>query len=522
MMFKDKHIHKFNAFALAAVFALALAGCGGGGGTAGEPGTTPTPQEMCVDEKGAGSVVVDGQCYSAEENAHRMCVAGGGRDNEDGTCTPAAELAKIEADTAAAATKRDAIEAEAMGDGAGGIGGTTAHMLDISRDSDGTEIEITVTGATEDDPEFIQDMDMDLGSGLTKHVRRMAADDDGNVVEEVVMVSTDIEAPTPTAFATVQQLDTDTDSENEGNEALEITSENSGNLTANGLTRPADSTGAPVVTYTGGTPAVEANPDASPPVEAADAVPAYSTLATFRGASGVLSCNAGVAGSCSVTYEADGSKTYGSNWVFTPADGATIDVVDSDYLYYGFWLQKTTDADGAVTYNEVQTFAGSSVAESGDLAATNAVVTGTATYTGGAVGVFVREVYKTTDGSVDTATSGHFTADVTLDATFGQENNEQNVGTIAPNLLNTLTGSITDFELSTGEDNDWSVNLSGIITPSAGTAAGTANGGGDPGTFSATFHGPVDADTQPHTVVGEFNANFGNGIAAGAFGARKE
>ncbi len=32
MMFKDKYVHKFYAFALAAVFALTLAGCGGGGG----------------------------------------------------------------------------------------------------------------------------------------------------------------------------------------------------------------------------------------------------------------------------------------------------------------------------------------------------------------------------------------------------------------------------------------------------------------------------------------------------------
>ena len=44
---------------------------------------------------------------------------------------------------------------------------------------------------------------------------------------------------------------------------------------------------------------------------------------------------------------------------FTPDDGATVDVDDTDYLHYGFWLKKTTDADGAVTYNEVETFAGS-------------------------------------------------------------------------------------------------------------------------------------------------------------------
>ena len=34
----------------------------------------------------------------------------------------------------------------------------------------------------------------------------------------------------------------------------------------------------------------------------------------------------------------------------------------ADHLHYGFWLKRTTDADGATTYNEVETFAGSSVA----------------------------------------------------------------------------------------------------------------------------------------------------------------
>ena len=41
------------------------------------------------------------------------------------------------------------------------------------------------------------------------------------------------------------------------------------------------------------------------------------------------------------------------------------------------------------------------------------------------------------------------------------------------------------------------------------------------GTFSATFHGPTEDDTQPTSVVGEFGANFSNGSVAGAFGARK-
>ena len=70
------------------------------------------------------------------------------------------------------------------------------------------------------------------------------------------------------------------------------------------------------------------------------------------------------------------------------------------------------------------------------------------------------------------------------------------------------------------------MDLQGGIMDDDGTALGTANGGGDPGTFSATFHGPTldenQVPIQPHTVVGEFNANFSNGTAAGGFGARKQ
>ena len=79
MMGKDKYIHKLYAFALAAVFALTLAGCGGGGG-----GTTaapdpeppampePTPQEMC---EGDGGEWRNGACVSAEELAAEMAEA---------------------------------------------------------------------------------------------------------------------------------------------------------------------------------------------------------------------------------------------------------------------------------------------------------------------------------------------------------------------------------------------------------------------------------------------------------------
>ena len=223
-----------------------------------------------------------------------------------------------------------------------------------------------------------------------------------------------------------------------------------------------------------------------------------------------------------MTLDGDGEVTaIGAGWVFTPDEGATSDVPDADHLHYGFWLKKTTDEDGVLAYNEVETFAGSSVGASGDVTA----VSGSATYEGGAVGVYVKNVYKP-DRTLDVATSGHFTADVSLTATFGQLNNAAGIGTIAPNLLHTVSGTIGNFMLSGGEENEWSVALQGAITPADGTASGTAKGGEGDGSFSATFHGDVTAAAdgtvpRPGSVVGEFNAGFTDGSVAGAFGARK-
>ncbi len=95
MMFKDKHIHKLYAFALAAVFALVLAGCGGGGGGSAaappdEPPPMPTPEERCT--------------------------ADGGRYNADGSCTSAADLEaeRVAAEAAALTAAKNAAAAAAM------------------------------------------------------------------------------------------------------------------------------------------------------------------------------------------------------------------------------------------------------------------------------------------------------------------------------------------------------------------------------------------------------------------------
>ncbi|MYA97128.1 MAG: hypothetical protein F4X91_12045 [Nitrospinae bacterium] len=597
MMVKDKYIHKLYAFALAAVFALVLAGCGGGGGTADtpDPGTTP---EMCpeghtgtppncmspeqveaaalaaaktaaataasnaasavaavMDNSGLApeayasaqaAVAVANQANSAAQAATTSAAAQAAQAIAESAASDAAKYAgmvtaaKEAADANAARmaanavvkTKEDAIAAEAAQTTDAGLGGSDAptttdgsegeYTLAISRDRMATKVSITVEGATNDDDEMFMQA-MDLGGGTTMHSRAMEADDMGNVVEEVVIVSTDIEAPTAVPFAefkviaadgsetTPQVLDVSTDTTNDPQggtatfEALGIVAGNLGMVKASRFTAPAGTVGTTDLSFqqavadTPGTPADESRD-------------AAEIAGTFNGSMGTYKCVATTA-ACTVTVNAMGVVSGVSNdndWAFIPSMGATTDQPDYNYYHYGFWLKKTTDKDGVLTYNEVETFAGSSV----DAVTNISAVVGTATYEGGATGVYVKNVYNS-DRTLDTATSGHFTADVDLMAYFGGDD-------VAVSKQNSIEGTIDNFMLSGGEENKWSVALKSSATSTDGTHSGTAKGGGDgDGSFSSTFHGTADADNQPHTVVGEFNAMFTDGSVAGAFGARK-
>ncbi len=445
--------------------------------------------------------------------------------------TKAAQRVVQEAANKVAKTKETAIAAEAAQTTDAGLGGSAvtatgnaegAYNLAIKRDRMATTVTVTVEGATDAaDEKFMQAMD--LGGGRTMHTRTMEADDGGNVMEEVVVVSTDIEAPKATAFAMVtgqalnaRDLDATADADGDGNAANDFTAltivAGAGDVNLPKIMSPAfaPATG-DTVTHT-----FDFDDAATTDEDEAD-----ERAGTYNGAMGTYRCDGGA--DCTVTLDGDGKVTaISAGWVFTPAAGATSDVPDSDYLHYGFWLKKTTDADGAITYNEIETFVGSSVAASGD----TSTVQGKATYAGGAVGVYVHKTFKT-DGTYD-ASSGHVKADVSLMATFGQVpvSGTDATGTIAPNLLNTVSGTIDNFMLSGGEEQMWSVALQGAITESAGTASGMAKGGVGDGSFSATFHGDVTAvdgvSPQPGSVVGEFNAEFTNGSAAGGFGARKQ
>ena len=447
--------------------------------------------------------------------------------------------AVVAANTKAAGTKEMAIDREAKQDVAddAGLGGSvdvdvdSTYSMTIERASTGSAVvKIADTAnAKDDDQKFEQKMV--LGEGRTMHVRTMDANDDDEVVQEVVVVSTDIDAAKPTKFATEYPLTDDDEGVPVDDDQVAINFGDDAGLTA------ADDAEVLARIMAGRFSAAEgdsvihefnhAEEDNEDTVGVDESRDAAEVAGTYQGGEGTYKCTGDV--DCTVTVNNKGELTAATDgWIFIPASGATVDVADADYLHYGFWLKRTTDEDGVLTYNEVETFAISSAVES--IGSEIDTVLGSATYEGGATGVYVKNVIDS-DSSIASATSGHFNADAELTAYFSG-------GDVAANKHNTVTGTIDNFELSGGEENAWSVSLKGKRGVGDNTFSSMPDAAtGANGTFSGTFHGPTDLydhdkddgtmdatdeiRRQPSSVVGEFNANFGNGSVAGGFGARK-
>ena len=455
-----------------------------------------------------------------------------GGEYADGVCTTAEDVAKKKAaDTKSAGTKEDAIVAELDGnDGPGGTGITTDHAITVEHDGTSAAVTIAVAGAATDDPKF-EDQMADLDAGRSMHVREMEADADGNVVREIMIVSTDIDAPMPTKFGadgTKVELTVRKDGVSPTDDVLA----DSMTVTAgDGNVNLPKIMAAGFSAATGGSFSVThsfqpAADDADGTTEGAQPRDAAEVMGTFDGAMGTYTCSDTTAtNTCTATVDDEGDVTaISSNWIFTPASvaaGGTIDVPDPDYLYYGFWLKNTTDEDGVLTYGEVETFAWSS------LPLASNTVEGSASYKGGAVGVYVRNVYvpSTTGGEkeLDYATSGHFKADVNIDAYFGG-------GDVAANKQNTIDGTIDNFNLQHGEDaSGWGVKVSADISGGDLTNGEAEGGGAGEGSITGSFHGDdskvvngTDTPIGHKVLVGEFNARFTNGSVAGGFGARRE
>ena len=377
---------------------------------------------------------------------------------------------------------------EISGEGTASVSATTNYRLTVEHD--GTKATVDVLderNLAKGDPKFSEAARFGDGQMLTRDIRSS---------REIIVLHTDIEADTPTAFSKVYPLNTSDDPDTTVVDNRALTVDTTAHLAHVdlGLTTPDEGATA--------TKTFAQDDDTTP------AVNEGMHRGSFDGAMGTYLCTAA---GCSVTINDKGTATaMAGKWTFTPDSGATVDVADADYMYYGFWLNTTTK-DGAISsYDTVQTFAYSPLPNA---TGTLDDVTGTAEYSGGAAGVYVHNTVNP-DSSVDVKTSGRFTADVSLNVAFDATTTR---------IANSITGSISNFQLEHGESHNWNVAVSAGITSAFALENGAASGmRGNNGSLSGQFHAPTnrEAADAPEVLVGEFNATFVNGSAAGAFGAR--
>ena len=478
----------------AAMRARAAANAAAAANTAAQAATTPAAAE-------AQQAIAEGHQATAEtERGNAVMHAGmvaAAKTTADNAAMAAAEKA---AANKVALSKKTAIMAEATAT-------TGARPFDLTADPaipnaptadenyaltvkhTGSAVEVTVVDGHDDydaknDPKFI-------GNG------QMLVRDDGTD-REIIVVHTDIEAPESVRFGASKSgysLTVDVDKDTSALDSYVVQPNDASKL--------------------GGSRIVSSDPGSKTLAAWTSTGDGAANVfaGTLDGAAGMFRCETGP---CVVTTDDDDDNTVmftGTLW-FTPAAGATVSVADKDYLTYGFWLDTTTKDGEISSYDAVQTFAMSELPASTNLGN----VEGTASYEGDAAGVYVHETKKE-DGNLDTATSGRFTADVALTAYFDvPESSTKKDGTIE--------GTISNFDLDGGPDNEWNVKLSAtginVDTGFTGNASGMT---GDNGSLSGQFHGTENADDDtvaPPVLVGEFNANFVNGAVAGAYGARKQ
>ena len=391
-----------------------------------------------------------------------------------------------EAGAAAAITIRPFDSADAYDTSDGANNTATNYRVQVEHDG-GPKVTVT-DGAlpADNDPQYMQTATFGNGQMLVRNI---------GTERMIIVLHSDIEAPEQKAFSSVYPFTVDRDEDTTADDTYAVLAADNGKIASSNFPSGASTTRTYAVYDEDGTAAARA---------------ASQFSGTFDGASGMYRCVDATDG-CTVSTDAMGkfAALTADEWEFTPAAGATVGVADSDYMTYGFWLDTTTK-DGEVTsYDAVQTFATSSLGTSTGLDDTG--VTGTATYAGGASGVYVHETKKE-DSTLDTATSGRFTADVSLEAYFDDTTLRNE---------NTIEGTISDFDLDGGPDNSWNVNVSASFTADGLLENGVASGmTGNNGSLSGQFHGA--ADTVPSVLVGEFNSTFVNGTVAGAYGARKE
>ena len=250
-------------------------------------------------------------------------------------------------------------------------------------------------------------------------------------------------------------------------------------------------------------------------------------MGMFDGATGTYTC----VSMCTLSTDSDAELVaVGGQWSFTPDDPAfEVDVPDSDYIHFGYWMNEAEENDQPVIM--AAAIAGGTVESP---IGTVQDLEGEANYSGAATGLYVIKTFSL-DGRVVSRTGGQFTAKAMLTAYFGGND-------VAVNDHYSIVGTIEDFLDRQGGaiHPDWSVDLKKVRFGSQqrGTLGGATEGKpSEPhldstGAWSGRFFGPVAVDddgatpgnqsTLPSAVAGTFDAAFTNGAVIGSFGAEKE
>ena len=350
----------------------------------------------------------------------------------------------------------------------------------ITRDAAGA-ITVDVNGATEDD---YSGGATTAGSGDWNHVTMTKANDDDETMDTLV-IYTDIKAPTS---AVISEHDAYTGG------ALPIM----------------------IMSADGHQDIIELG---DPPT--GNQVTGYSQDdefdGTWRGIPGTYTCTT-LTCSTSLNDDEEALFTDGNELSFDPdSSSATYDVADTAYTYFGWWLNKPEENTET---HDVEVFAGGT--ENHAVTVLGAIE-GTASYVGSAAGKYATQT--SVAGTQTDAAVGHFTADASLKAKFGDGDDK-----------GSIEGSVRNFVLDDGTSPSWSVTLESISLETDGDytdgvfngttevnfgSGSTATEGGA-GTWQGSFYGDTDAaadDDAPGTVAGTFDARTPSAAVIGGFGA---
>ena len=291
---------------------------------------------------------------------------------------------------------------------------------------------------------------------------------------------------------------------------------------------------------------------------------ARSFLGAIGGVSGTFTCADDGANACVeiMTDTNVGGEIYITNavtplmgWTFESTDPVeSVAIQDSDYMYFGYWLKSpVVPSDGPMDY-EFDAISGGRTPFSVDGALSGNAEALTATYEGGAAGMYVTRFIQVKDQRANPQSPGYhgrFTAKAKLTAKFGTHDDLVDTNTTTNN---TVEGSITDIVDGTRADLGFGViTLERAPIMGEGTMTGTTKAefvetatntdAMVTGNWSGQFYGPSAANlnaalmlenpdatdmaevdsTLPTGVAGQFDVSSESGHArvVGAFAAEK-